>query len=92
MIEICAKTREPATVILDPVGVSVGLFDPASLAHLLGQLVEASRAQGHIIIFDEVQTFGGFLWPHHMYRKGSGCRLSYSGYHILIRATAPRRL
>lgn len=64
MIEICAKTREPATVILDPVGVSVGLFDPASLAHLLGQLVEASRAQGHIIIFDEVQTFGGFLWPH----------------------------
>lgn len=61
LIELARMTKRPSTVILDPVGFSRGLFCPKSLKDHLAQLREECLLNGHILIFDEIQCFGGFL-------------------------------
>lgn len=61
LVELAKETTRPSTVIVDPIGFSRGLFDPNSLKSCLLQLREECSKNGHILIFDEIQCFGGFL-------------------------------
>jgi|GEM_PF-2716777 len=61
LTELAANMNEPCCVILDPVGVSCGLFVPSTLQKDLFRLQQVCTQRGHFLIFDEIQTFGGFL-------------------------------
>ena len=50
-----------AAVVVDPIGVSNGLFDPGGIRTGLERLREACTAKGALLVFDEVQTFGGYM-------------------------------
>jgi 4-aminobutyrate aminotransferase-like enzyme len=53
-----------AAAIIDPAGVSNGLFRESEVMPALADLRAACDETGTVLIFDEVQTFGGFLGPH----------------------------
>ncbi|MBD2303674.1 aminotransferase class III-fold pyridoxal phosphate-dependent enzyme [Nostoc sp. FACHB-190] len=61
LIELAFVTSRPSTIILDPIGVSTGLFPDQNIGVKLKELWEVCCQRGHFLIFDEVQTFGGFL-------------------------------
>lgn len=61
LIELAESHKRPSTVILDPVGFSGGLFDPKEIKSNLESLKDVCSDNGHILIFDEIQCFGGFL-------------------------------
>lgn len=61
LVEAVNSEHRPCTVILDPLGVSNGLFDTNSLAELLRALEQSARKHGHFLVFDEIQSYGGFL-------------------------------
>jgi acetylornithine/succinyldiaminopimelate/putrescine aminotransferase len=53
--------RDLAAVVVDPIGVSNGLFDPATIQIGLQRLRQACTATGTLLVFDEIQTFGGYM-------------------------------
>lgn len=61
LLEEVAAAPRPATVIVDPVGFSTGLFEPSTIQKNLRDLRTLCLDGGHFLIFDEIQTFGGFL-------------------------------
>lgn len=62
LTELADKTTEPSTIILDPIGFSIGLFsnDDEFIQNQLHELYRISVLKGHFLIFDEIQTFGFF--------------------------------
>lgn len=61
LLELAFATSRPSTIILDPIGVSGGLFSEKNIPDKLKELWRICCQRGHFLIFDEVQTFGGFL-------------------------------
>jgi len=55
------NTKIPSVVIIDPIGFSIGLFEYDEIQSLLPKLREICIKQGHFLIFDEIQCFGGYL-------------------------------
>jgi len=55
------NTKTPSVVIVDPIGFSIGLFEYDEILILLPKLREICIKQGHFLIFDEIQCFGGYL-------------------------------
>jgi len=56
LIEAVERHPEAAAVILDPAGVSNGIFEPNTIADGLRQLRATCDRLGVLLIFDEVQT------------------------------------
>lgn len=50
-----------AAVLVDPVAVSNGLFEPSTISPGLRELRAACDVTGTLLVFDELQTFGGYL-------------------------------
>jgi acetylornithine/succinyldiaminopimelate/putrescine aminotransferase len=61
VLGLIARSTDAAAVIIDPVGVSNGLFLEQNCAERLRDIRELCDKKGIMLIFDEVQTFGGFL-------------------------------
>jgi len=61
LIEKVNNTNKPSVVILDPIGFSTGLFEFHQIKTLLPKLREICQKKGHFLIFDEIQSFGGYL-------------------------------
>jgi acetylornithine/succinyldiaminopimelate/putrescine aminotransferase len=61
LLELAFTTSRPSTVILDPLGVSTGLFPEENISVKLKELWKVCSQKGHFLIFDEIQAFGGFL-------------------------------
>ncbi|MGO6984222.1 aminotransferase class III-fold pyridoxal phosphate-dependent enzyme [Rhizobium leguminosarum] len=62
LAELILQTECGAAVI-DPAQVSHGLAGGGNIEELQ-KLAEACKKTGTLLIFDEIQTFGGFLGPH----------------------------
>jgi len=60
LVHLVDSRRDLAAVIVDPALVSNGL-PPADLGADLARLREACEQAGTLLIFDEIQTFGGWL-------------------------------
>ena len=71
LLELARFVRRPSTVLLDPIGFSGGLHRPDSLGSQLRELSTICRDRGHVLIFDEIQCYGGFLgtgyFSHHIF-------------------------
>ena len=52
---------DAAAVLLDPIGVSNGVFPPENLHANLQRIRTLCSNNGILLIFDEVQTFGGYM-------------------------------
>jgi 4-aminobutyrate aminotransferase-like enzyme len=61
LIELIASRPDAAGVVLDPIGVSNGLFTRAEIDASLPRIRQLCTEHDIVLIFDEVQSFGGFL-------------------------------
>lgn len=66
LIDLIKSNQNAAAVLLDPVGTSHGLFEPSTLQNLLKEIKDLCNKFGIILIFDEIQTFGGYM-GHHLF-------------------------
>lgn len=62
LVEAAQEHRDAAAVLIDPVGVAVGLFSNDDIQAGLGQLRHVCNQTGAMLIFDEVQSYG-YLGP-----------------------------
>lgn len=58
------QTPYAAAVLIDPVGVSNGVFREEDMRTWLPVIRTRCSQRGILLIFDEIQTFGGFLGTH----------------------------
>lgn len=58
LAELIVRNPDAAAVIVDPVGVSNGLFARSDIAENLPRIRELCTAHDIVLIYDEVQTFG----------------------------------
>lgn len=61
LAELVEATPEAAAVVVDPIGVSSGLFPRAEIESTLPRIRQLCDETGTVLVFDEVQSFGGFL-------------------------------
>lgn len=61
LIKLIEDHHDAAAVVVDPVGTSVGIFEPSTVQQNLQSIRELCTKYGILFIFDEVQTFGGYL-------------------------------
>ena len=59
--DLIEANPDAAAVLLDPVGVSNGVFSPKNLHTNLQHIRSLCSKFGILLIFDEVQTFGGYM-------------------------------
>lgn len=59
-----ARHSDLAAVIVDPAGVSNGLFQTEDCERWLREIRRLCDDKGVALIFDEIQTYGGFLGAH----------------------------
>jgi 4-aminobutyrate aminotransferase-like enzyme len=61
LAELIELTSDAAGVVIDPVGVSIGLFTRPDVETYLPRIRQLCTERDIVLIFDEVQTFGGFM-------------------------------
>lgn len=61
LIALIEANPDAAAVIIDPVGVSNGLFRRADIETDLPRIRQLCTEHDIVLIFDEIQTFGGFM-------------------------------
>lgn len=61
LIELIQVHPDAAAVILDPLGAACGMFDPSTLKQNLSHIRELCTKYGIVMVFDEIQTFGGYM-------------------------------
>ncbi|QTR55380.1 aminotransferase class III-fold pyridoxal phosphate-dependent enzyme [Thiothrix unzii] len=61
LIEKINIIKRPSVVVIDPIGFSSGLFGFDNSKNFLPILRKSCQELGHFLIFDEIQSFGGFL-------------------------------
>jgi 4-aminobutyrate aminotransferase-like enzyme/tRNA A-37 threonylcarbamoyl transferase component Bud32 len=61
LLALIENNPTAAAVIIDPIGVSNGLFNHGELRKYLPKIRDACDCCGALLVFDEIQTFGGFL-------------------------------
>lgn len=61
LIDLIKGNPDAAAVLIDPIGTSVGLFDPPTIKPSLKEIRDLCTQNGIILIFDEIQTFGGYM-------------------------------
>jgi 4-aminobutyrate aminotransferase-like enzyme len=61
LVHLIESTADAAGVIVDPVGVSNGLFPLEEVTRHLPRIRQLCSERDIVLIFDEVQTFGGFM-------------------------------
>lgn len=61
MVKLIKAHPDAAAVLIDPLGVSIGLYNPATIKDNLFQIRDLCTEHGIILIFDEIQTFGGYM-------------------------------
>lgn len=61
VMELIKAHPDAAAVFLDPLGIATGMFDPSTLKQNLVHIRELCTKYGIIMIFDEIQTFGGYM-------------------------------
>ena len=61
IIDLIKANPDAAAVLVDPIGTSIGLFNPSTIKQCLKQIRDLCTQNGIILIFDEIQTFGGYM-------------------------------
>ncbi|XP_031549004.1 uncharacterized protein LOC116286587 [Actinia tenebrosa] len=61
LIELIKMHPDAAAVVLDPLGVASGMYDPTTLKQNLYDIRELCSKSGIVMVFDEIQTFGGYM-------------------------------
>jgi 4-aminobutyrate aminotransferase-like enzyme len=61
LADLVESRPDAAAVIIDPIGVSNGLFPRSDMETYLPRIRTLCTERDQILIFDEVQTFGGFM-------------------------------
>ena len=61
LIALIKDHPDAAAVVVDPLGVSVGLYDSKSIGEDLHAIVELCTTNGIVFIVSETQTFGGYI-------------------------------
>lgn len=61
MAKLIEDHPDAAAVILDPLGVAIGLYEPEKICEGLHCVRELCNKYGIIFIMDEIQTFGGYI-------------------------------
>ena len=74
LINLIKANRDAAAVLLDPIGTSIGLFDPSTVQQCLQKIRDVCTEYNIILVFDEIQTFGGYM----------GDTLFASGYYGVV--------
>lgn len=61
LISLINEHTDAAAVVVEPLGISVGLYGSKSIREELSAIEELCRKNGAVFIIDETQTFGGYI-------------------------------